>query len=60
MPARFDPRMIFVHLPTTTIPLPSMKIPVDSPLVMKNSRHAITEAGFETIIANLQSADGRQ
>jgi hypothetical protein len=53
-----DPRMIFVHLPSTTIPLPSLRIPVDSPLVMKNSRHAITEAGFETIVANLQSADG--
>ncbi len=50
--------MIFVHLPTTGIALPAMKIAVDSPLVMKNSRHAITEAGFDTIVANLRSADG--
>jgi Protein of unknown function (DUF1571) len=53
-----DPRMIFVHLPTTGIALPAMRIAVDSPLVMKNSRHAITEAGFDTIVANLRSADG--
>ena len=40
--------------PSTAIPLPSMKIPVDSPLVMKNSRHAITEAGLDTIVENLR------
>ncbi len=51
-----DPRMIFVHMPTTPIPLPTVKIPVDSPLVMKNSRHAITEAGFDTILTNLSKS----
>ncbi len=25
---------------------------------MKNSRHAITEAGFDTIVANLRRAEG--
>jgi hypothetical protein len=31
-----------------------MKIPVDSPMVMKNSRHSINEAGLDTVIANLR------
>lgn len=52
-----DPRMIFVHMPATAIPLPVMKISVDSPLVMRNSRHAITEAGLETIVENLRKSE---
>ncbi len=51
-----DAKMIFVHQPATAAVLPSMKIAVDSPLVMKNSRHTIAEAGFETILANLQKS----
>jgi hypothetical protein len=53
-----DPRMIFVHMPAGAIPIPVMRIPVDSPLVMRNSRHAITEAGFDTILENLRKATG--
>ena len=53
---RRDERSLFVHMPSSAIPLPTMKIPVDSPMVMKNSRHSITEAGFDTIIANLRKA----
>jgi hypothetical protein len=53
-----DPRMLFVHMPSKAISLPVMKFPVDSPLVMRNSRHAITEAGLDTIVANLRKADG--
>ena len=30
-----------------------MSIPVDSPLALRNSRHPITEAGFDTILDNL-------
>ena len=52
-----DPRMIFVHMPSTAIPLPVMKIPVDSPLVMRNSRHPITEAGLDTIVENLRKSE---
>ena len=52
--------MIFVHMPTTAIPLPVMKIPVDSPLVMRNSRHAITEAGLDTIVENLRKSARRR
>jgi hypothetical protein len=33
-----------------------MKIAVDSPMVMRNSRHAITEAGFDTILENLSKS----
>jgi hypothetical protein len=52
-----DPRMIFVHVANSAIPLPAMKIAIDSPLVMKNSRHSITEAGLETIVENLRKAE---
>jgi hypothetical protein len=55
--SKLDPRMIFVHMPATTIPLPVMKIPVDSPLVMRNSRHAITEAGLDKIVENLRKSE---
>jgi hypothetical protein len=34
----------------------TMKIPVDSPLIMKNSRHSIAEAGLDTIIENLRKS----
>jgi len=53
-----DPGMIFVHQPSTAIVLPSMKIPVDSPLVTRNSRHSITDAGFDTILENMGGAKG--
>jgi len=53
-----DPQMIFVHVPSSPIPIPTMKIAVDSPMVMRNSRHAITEAGFDTIIENLRKSRG--
>jgi len=52
-----DPRMIFVHVANSAIPLPPLKIAIDSPLVMKNSRHSITEAGLETIVAKLRKAE---
>jgi Protein of unknown function (DUF1571) len=55
--SKLDPRMIFVHMPPSGIPLPVMKIPVDSPLVMRNSRHAINEAGLDTIVDNLRKAE---
>jgi Protein of unknown function (DUF1571) len=51
-----DPQLIFVHMPSSPIPIPTMKIAIDSPMVMRNSRHAITEAGFDTIIANLRKS----
>ena len=53
-----DAKMIYVHQPQTAAVVPSMKIAVDSPLVMRNSRHTIAEAGFEMILANLQKSGG--
>jgi Protein of unknown function (DUF1571) len=54
--SKLDPRMMFVHVASSPIPIPTMKIAIDSPMVMRNSRHAITEAGFDTIIENLRKA----
>jgi hypothetical protein len=51
-----DAKMIYVHQPAAAVIAPSVKIAVDSPLVMKNSRHTIAEAGFETILANLEKS----
>jgi hypothetical protein len=51
-----DPSNIFVHQPATAILVPSVKIPVNSPLVTQNSRHSITEAGFDTILENLHGS----
>ena len=48
-----DPRSLFVHMPATGLPIPTMKISVDSPLVRKNSRHSITEAGFDVMLKEL-------
>jgi hypothetical protein len=54
--SRIDDKSLFVHMPKSAIPLPTMKIPVDSAMVMKNSRHSITEAGFDTTIQSLIKA----
>jgi hypothetical protein len=51
---RLDSGMIFVHQPAAALVLPTMKIPVDSPLIMKNSRHSIAEAGFDSILENVR------
>ena len=51
-----DKGSLFVHMPKSAFPLPTMKVSLDNPLVMKNSRHSIAEAGFDTIIDNLQKA----
>jgi hypothetical protein len=55
--SNLDPRTLFVHMASTAIPLPVMKIAVDSPMVMRNSRHSITDAGLETIVENLRKAE---
>jgi hypothetical protein len=46
-------RMMYVNMGNSSLPLPRMSIPVDSPMALRNSRHPITEAGFDAIIANL-------
>ncbi|MBV8381245.1 MAG: DUF1571 domain-containing protein [Planctomycetaceae bacterium] len=35
------------------VPVPRIALPVDSPMVLKSARHPITEAGFDTILANM-------
>jgi hypothetical protein len=46
-------RTMYVNMANSSLPIPRMSIPVDSPLALRNSRHPITEAGFDTIIDNL-------
>jgi hypothetical protein len=54
-----DPASLYIHMASSALPLPAIKIPINSPLVTKNSRHSITEAGFETILANLRGSQQR-
>ncbi|AMV39467.1 DUF1571 domain-containing protein [Planctomyces sp. SH-PL62] len=53
--AAINDRVMHVNIANSAIPIPRMSIPVDSPLALRNSRHAITEAGFDTIFNNLAS-----
>lgn len=53
---RVDPKTLFVHMPKTAIPLPTMKMAIDSPMVTRSSRHSIREAGFDTIIGSLRKS----
>ena len=46
-------RTMYVNMANSPFPMPRMSIAVDSPLAMRNSRHPITEAGFDTILDNL-------
>jgi hypothetical protein len=47
-------------MPESLVPLPRLSMPPDSPLATRNSRHPITEAGFDTIVRNLEDAYQRQ
>ncbi len=51
--AAINDRMMYVNSGNSALPLPRMTIPVDSPLALRNSRHPISEAGFDTILDNL-------
>jgi hypothetical protein len=53
---RVDDRSLYVHMPKSVIPLPTMKMAIDSPMVTRSSRHSIAEAGFDTIIENLRNS----
>ena len=46
-----------VNMPNSKLPITRLNLPPDSPLVMKNSRHPITEAGLDPIVASLEEAD---
>jgi hypothetical protein len=44
---------MYVNLANSALQMSRMSIPVDSPLALRNSRHPITEAGFDTILDDL-------
>lgn len=46
--------MLHVHMGDSLVPVPNLSLPPDSPLVMKNSRHPITEAGFDALVTTLE------
>lgn len=46
--------LMHVNMADSIVPVPRLSIAPDSPMVLKNSRHPITEAGFDTIIHNLE------
>ncbi len=48
--------LMHVNMADSLIPVPRLSLPPDSPLVMHNSRHPITEAGFDTILKNVEDA----
>ena len=49
--------LMHVNMADSKIPIPRLALAPDSPLVMKNSRHPITEAGLDPIIASMEEAD---
>ncbi len=48
--------ILHINMADSLIPVPRMSLSPTSPLVMKNSRHPITEAGFDQVIKNLELA----
>jgi hypothetical protein len=46
--------MLQVNMADSKLPMPRISLPPDSPLALRNSRHPITEAGFDTIVGNLE------
>ena len=49
-----DDGLMHVKMPDSIVPVPPMSLAVDNPMVLRNSRHPITEAGFDTILTDLQ------
>jgi hypothetical protein len=45
-----------VNMPNSGLPVTRLAFAPDSPMVMRNSRHPITEAGFDSIIRDLEQA----
>ena len=52
--------LMHVNMADSALPIPRLSIPPDSPMVMKNSRHPVTEAGFDSLIRGLEDAPGRR
>jgi hypothetical protein len=47
--------LMHVRMPSNPI-MPRISLPPNSPLALQNSRHPISEAGFDTIVKNLEEA----
>jgi hypothetical protein len=47
--------LMHVNMADSALPVPRLSIPPDSPMVMRNSRHPITEAGFDSLIQGLEA-----
>jgi hypothetical protein len=48
--------LMHVNMGATLVPMPRLSLPPDSPLATRNSRHPITEAGFDTILQGMETA----
>jgi hypothetical protein len=48
--------MMHVQMGNSTIPVPRLSMAPDSPLAARDSRHPITEAGFDTVVGNMEEA----
>jgi hypothetical protein len=46
--------LMLVNMGDSAIPLPRLALAPTSPLALRNSRHPITDAGFDTILVNLR------
>lgn len=46
--------LMHIHMPSPLVP--RMSLPPDSPLALRNSRHPITEAGLDAILARLDES----
>jgi Protein of unknown function (DUF1571) len=51
-----DNGLMHVNMADSLIPMPRLSMRPDSPMALAQSRHPITEAGFDTIVARLESA----
>jgi len=47
--------MLHVNMADSIVPVPKLSFPPDSPMVMRTSRHPITEAGFDAVLDNLET-----
>lgn len=46
--------LMHIKMPDTIVPVPPISMAIDGPMVRRSSRHPISEAGFETIVSDLE------
>jgi hypothetical protein len=51
-----DPGVMHVNMADSAIPLPPLRLALDSPRVVSSSRHPITEAGLDAILEKLEGS----